>query len=117
MAGENRTQIVLGILTLIGVLATAVFGNWDKLTGKRKSATQLPAPNATADNYKRIYMRIKPITLYPDDPDAEVQLTVFVNNNKYIHPAIGGVQWMKVGPNMSDKIFELPKADRYDVRF
>lgn len=41
----NMTPIILGVLTLLGVLATAVFGNWDKLTGdspNRRSRRPLP---------------------------------------------------------------------------
>ena len=31
MSNDRKTQIILGSLTLVGVLATAIFGNWDKL--------------------------------------------------------------------------------------
>jgi hypothetical protein len=69
------------------------------------------------DAQGQVFMRIKRITLYPDDPDARVSLSAYVNGTEYIHPSVAGVKWMKVGPSMSEKIIELPKAERYDVRF
>ena len=62
-------------------------------------------------------MRVKPIKLFPDRPSAEVQLSVFVNGTEYRHPSVAGVEWMKVGPAMSEKTIELPPASRYEVRF
>lgn len=62
-------------------------------------------------------MRIRPLKLFPDRPDAEVQLLVFVNDTEYRHPSVAGVEWMKVGPAMSVKIIELPVASIYQVRF
>jgi hypothetical protein len=62
-------------------------------------------------------MRVKPIRLFPDKPNADVQLSIFVNGTEYRHPSVAGVEWMKVGPSMSEKIIELPPAARYDVRF
>ena len=62
-------------------------------------------------------MRVKPIKLFPDRPSAEVQLSVFVNGTEYRHPSVAGVEWMKVGPAMSEKTIELSPASRYEVRF
>ena len=66
---------------------------------------------------RQTFMRIKPIRLFPDRPTAEVQLSVFVNGTEYRHPSVAGVEWMKVGPAMSEKVIEIPAASRYDVRF
>ena len=62
-------------------------------------------------------MKIKAIRLFPDDPEAEVQLSAFVNGTEYVHPSVAGVKWMKVGAAMSEKIIELPKSTQYVVRF
>lgn len=62
-------------------------------------------------------MRIKPIQLFPDDPSAEVQLIVDVNGTKFRHPSVGGIEWMQVGPGMSEKVIELPTAPNYAIRF
>jgi len=44
MAAKYKTEITLGVLTLVGVIATAVFGNWGKLTGSGKGKEE-PAKN------------------------------------------------------------------------
>lgn len=66
---------------------------------------------------KHVFMRVKTIKLFPDDSNVEVQLSVFVNGTEFIHPSIAGVTWMKVGTAMSEKIIELPRSERYDIRF
>ena len=39
MAGDNRTQIIVGALALFGVLTAALIGNWDKIAGNPKEKT------------------------------------------------------------------------------
>jgi hypothetical protein len=75
-----------------------------------------PTTNA-GKKEEQVYLRIRPIRLFPEDPSADVQVSVFVNGIEYKHPSVGGVQWMKTGPGMSEKIIEIPRAERYDVRF
>jgi hypothetical protein len=81
--------------------------------------TTKPVVNATepAKKDQQVFIRVKPIKLFPERPDAEVQLSIFVNGTEYKHPSVGRVEWMKVGPSMSEKIIEVPTASRYDVRF
>jgi hypothetical protein len=64
-----------------------------------------------------IFLRITGVKLFPADPNVEVQLLAIVNGTEYVHPSIGGVEWMKVGPAMSQKLIELPKATNYEIRF
>lgn len=66
---------------------------------------------------KRTYMRIEGVKLYPDNENIDIQVFAFVNGTSFKHPSVGGVEWMKVGPNMSHKIIELPKAEAYQIRF
>lgn len=66
---------------------------------------------------EQVFLRIRPVKLFPEDPSADVQVSAFVNGIEYKHPSVGGVQWMKTGPGMSEKIIEIPKAERYEVRF
>lgn len=81
-------------------------------------SAKVPAPAVeTAKKERQAFMRIKPIKLFPDRPTAEVQLSVYVNGTEFRHPSVAGVEWMKVGPAMSEKTIELPPAPRYDVRF
>ena len=40
-----------------------------------------------------------------------------MNNTEYVHPNVGGVKWMKIGPDMSQRLIELPKAPFYEIRF
>ncbi len=49
MPGNNRTQIVLGALSLVGVLGAAVFTNWDSIAGsKKEGAATVPTPAPSA---------------------------------------------------------------------
>ena len=77
----------------------------------------LASPTDASKKERQVFMRVKPIKLFPDRPSAEVQLSVFVNGTEYRHPSVAGVEWMKVGPAMSEKTIELPPASRYEVRF
>lgn len=40
----SKTQIILGALTLIGVLGAAVIANWDKLFQQNRPPTPIPTP-------------------------------------------------------------------------
>lgn len=64
-----------------------------------------------------ILLHIKAVRLFPEDPEAEVQIMAIVNGIIYQHPSVGGVKWMKVGPDMSQKIIELPDSEVYLIRF
>jgi hypothetical protein len=66
---------------------------------------------------KPIFLRIKSMKLFPADPAAEVQVRAIVNETVYQHPSVDGVEWMKVGPSMSQKVIELPNALNYQIRF
>lgn len=63
------------------------------------------------------YLEIKGVKLFPPDPDASIQIYAIVNEARYRHPAVAGIDWLKVGPNMDKKTIELPEADRYEIRF
>ncbi|MBI3346156.1 MAG: hypothetical protein HY020_02970 [Burkholderiales bacterium] len=64
-----------------------------------------------------VFLRINGISLYPDDPDAEIQIVSSVNRTEYKFPSVAGVKWMRVGPAMSKKIIQLPEADSYEIWF
>jgi hypothetical protein len=46
MQGENKTQILVAVIGLLGVLGGAVFGNWDKIF--KSSAAQVQSSSPTA---------------------------------------------------------------------
>ena len=105
----------------IVVLASVAIVVGTLMLAPRSGSTQ-PAKSSTAaaepvKKGQQVFMRIKPIRLFPDKPNAEVQVSIFVNGTEYRHPSVAGVEWMKVGPSMSEKVIELPSAARYDVRF
>lgn len=122
-------------LVLIGLgisVATLVFAPRQVTQGAEKSITpsstgkedrqvtrgaeKFITPSSTSKE-DRVFMKIKAIQLFPDDPEAEVQVICYVNGIEFIHPSVGGVNWMRVGPSMSEKIISLPKAASYDIRF
>jgi|GEM_PF-3767888 len=103
------------LLVLIGlgiVVVTLVFA-------PREVESDAPKPPKPLGPTKgdSIFMKIKAIQLFPTDPEAEVRVTAYVNGTEFVHPSVGGVQWMRVGPSMSEKIIPLPKADRYEISF
>jgi hypothetical protein len=109
---------LLILLCLIGAVGTLVLA-------PRTVESQLAKPPATATGSistatpQQAFLRIKPIRLHPPDPNAEIQLSIFVNDTEYRHPSVGGVEWMKTGPAMSEKIIRLPSTPKfeYEVRF
>ena len=50
MAGDNRTQIVVAALALVGTIGGAVLANWDKIAGRseKKETPATPAPSFSA---------------------------------------------------------------------
>src|SRR5689334_17772439 len=72
----------------------------------RSATSQTAKPSAPAidasKKERQFFMRIKPIKLFPDRPNAEIQLSVLVNGTEYRHPSVAGVEWMRVGPAMSE---------------
>ncbi len=50
-------------------------------------------------------------------PGASVRVTAIVNGKTYLYPSLAGVDWLDVGATMSSQTFDLPIANRYDVRF
>lgn len=68
-------------------------------------------------HFRTKFIKIEKVKLFPPDPDAQVQIYAIVNGVRYRHPAIAGVDWIHVGPNMDQKTIELPEAERYEIRF
>ena len=64
-----------------------------------------------------VFLRIKGINLYPPDPAANIRVQINVNGTEWLFPNIAGVEWMKVGPDMSQKIIRLPNAKSYHLQF
>jgi hypothetical protein len=77
-----------------------------------------PRIDATASSaQRRVYLWIKAAELYPEDPSAKVRIDAYVNDTVYKHPSVGGVEWMKLGPGMATRKFNLPSATEYQIRF
>ena len=62
-------------------------------------------------------LRMLGVVLFPSNPDVAVQVTAYVNGTPFRYPSLAGVEWLKVGPSMSSQTFQLPKSDKYEVRF
>jgi hypothetical protein len=80
------------------------------------SAQSKKEPTVT-EKSSQILLKINGVKLFPEDSNAEVQVLAIVNGITFAHPSVGGVKWMNVGPDMSQKLIELPAAQRYDIRF
>jgi hypothetical protein len=96
------------VLTLLALVAVI-------LLLAPRSMERPPQPGTPAG--AQVFMRVSGVRLFPDNPDADVQISIFVNNTEYVFPSVGGAQWMKVGPSMSEKIIPIPAADTYYTRF
>ena len=62
-------------------------------------------------------LRILGVSLFPDDSNALVRVTAFVNGTSFQYPSLAGVEWLQAGPSMSPQAFPLPKAEKYELRF
>ena len=98
-----KAAVLSGLAVAIAVLIFA------------KPISPKPIPPAQADS--QLYLRISRVALYPDDPTAEVQVVASVNGTEYIFPSVANVKWMRVGPDMNQKIIPLPTADVYQITF
>lgn len=66
---------------------------------------------------RRYFLAIRGIALFPDDPSADVQVVISVNGVEFNFPSTEGVEWMKVGPFMSQKTVEIQQSETYAVSF
>jgi hypothetical protein len=110
----NAYPVWARVCVLSGIVFSAlvlVFAQRGPTAAQDKKATLAANKNGP------IFLKIKGVKLFPDDSNAEVQVLAIVNGTTFVHPSVGGVKWMKVGPDMSQKSIELPVAQRYDIRF
>lgn len=100
-----KLAIVAGLLFSLAVV----------LLSPRSGNTNSAATDENSE--KTTFLRIGEVKLYPSDENIDIQIYAIVNNTRYKHPSVGGVEWMKAGPSMSPKIIELPDSDTYSIRF
>src|SRR4051812_42403930 len=94
------------VATLAALLALLVLG-------RPKPPPDPRPPISTPKPEDPLYLKINGVALYPDDPNAEVQVVASVNRTEYIFPSVGNAKWMRVGPDMNRKVVQIPKADEY----
>ncbi|WP_157619694.1 hypothetical protein [Skermanella stibiiresistens] len=71
-----------------------------------------------SNNSDEVWLIIRGIELYgTHESDAEVQVTATINENKFLYPSRAGVNWLRVGPEMAEQSFSLPRSSRYEVTF
>lgn len=117
-----KACVVTGVVFSILVLVFAPRSSGQNDAPPQRAVLQPPPPKTgfaviIQPVERPIFLTIKGIKLFPDDPNVEVQVRAIVNGTTFVHPSVGGVKWMKVGPDMSEKRIELPRSDRYDIRF
>ncbi len=64
-----------------------------------------------------VFMKLKPIQLFPDDPAAEINVVVSVNGIEFVYPSATEMQWMPASSSMDEKIIAFPCAEMYYIRF
>jgi len=66
-----------------------------------------------------VWLIVKGVELVlPLGESPRVKVTARVNGSEYVYPSLEGVEWMRVGPEMSAQRFRIPEAKSgYDVRF
>src|SRR5262249_5477931 len=67
----SKTQIIVAVITLIGVLGGALFANWDKLFPQNQGATPKPPPGIEEKSPDPAPSRARPSPL----PKAEVNIS------------------------------------------
>lgn len=76
-----------------------------------------PEKQKSTSGDRPVLLTIERVSLFPDDPSAQVKILAHVNGIVFEHPSVGGVEWMKVGPAMSEKVIALPPSKSYEIRF
>ena len=75
MAGSKNTQITVAVISLLGILGTAIFANWDKIfppdESKPSSTSQSDEQNEAAFN-----------TAPTEQPEAQKQIYIQKVNTK-----------------------------------
>ena len=98
------------LLALTGIavsIATLVFAPRTPLDAQAQDRPQAGGP----------VLRMLGVVLFPPNPYVAVRVTAYVNGTPFRYPSLAGVEWLKVGPAMSSQAFQLPKSDKYEVRF
>lgn len=99
------------------VLLAAPRNGTDRSANADPSRSNAPSNPAVSANSGRISLTIIGVRLFPDDPNADVQVVAVVNGTSYVYPSVDGVVWLKVGPDMARKIIDLPEAPIYQIKF
>ena len=108
-----KYSVCVGVFFIVSILVFA-----QRQTVVKASVENMDSASSRGPGYLPTkYLEIKGVKLFPSDPDAQVQVYAIVNETRYRHPAVAGIEWLNVGPNMDTKTIELPEADRYEIRF
>lgn len=105
----NSYPLWAKLLAFSGVLVTAGVLIFAPRTNKSAENTE--------DQSSGTFLTVRGIELYPESPDAEIQVVILVNGTKYQYPSVAGVKWLKIGSTMSPGTFKLPNSQIYEVRF
>ncbi|MCJ2085036.1 hypothetical protein MKK88_03370 [Methylobacterium sp. E-005] len=71
-----------------------------------------------ASDNSRVWLKIKGMTpLTGTTAKSNGQITINVNGANYRYPSQAGVQWLELGINMVQEIYELPNSDDYRLSF
>ena len=62
-------------------------------------------------------LSIQGVKLFPATEGDLVQVQALVNGTIFQYPSLAGISWLEVGPDMPTQVFQLPRSERYEVRF
>ncbi|MEM6681028.1 MAG: hypothetical protein AAF607_02195 [Pseudomonadota bacterium] len=99
----SKVGVVAGIFFVIAIL----------LFSPRQAETTVNKNSVRG----RMILEIGEVRLFPQNSDLDIRVIAIAGGTEYVHPSVGGVEWMKTGPQMSHKTIQLPNLGFLNIRF
>lgn len=106
-----KAVMVVGLLAVLATALLAPRSTPIDVLAQPKPPVAKPEINTTT------YLKITGVTAFSVSPTPMIRVVAFVNETPFTYPSLAGVDWLSVGPAMSSQTFQLPKAQKYEIRF
>ena len=98
---------IFGIVA-IGIIVAIVKAEF---SARKKN---LPMP-ITNDTDGCVFMKLKDIQLFPENPAMELQIITYVNGMEFHYPSKDKSKWISMEQSMGEIMIELPNAELYRI--